>query len=124
MPKQRLNSRKWFDSVVWAKHEVPDSLYFTSKKFGTPERIRTSDLLLRRQTLYPAELRAHEEHLRRLLRQAYSSIARARTRGGSALSQQLFHVLANNVFLHQLIPILAFSLRSLIANLASAIDQH
>ena len=26
---------------------------------GTPERIRTSDLLLRRQTLYPAELRAH-----------------------------------------------------------------
>ena len=26
---------------------------------GTPERIRTSDLLLRRQTLYPAELRVH-----------------------------------------------------------------
>src|ERR1022692_2532688 len=26
---------------------------------GTPERIRTSDLLLRRQALYPAELRAH-----------------------------------------------------------------
>jgi hypothetical protein len=28
-------------------------------EIGTPERIRTSDLLLRRQTLYPAELRAH-----------------------------------------------------------------
>ena len=27
--------------------------------FGTPEWIRTTDLLLRRQTLYPAELRAH-----------------------------------------------------------------
>lgn len=26
--------------------------------FGTPERIRTSDLCLRRATLYPAELRA------------------------------------------------------------------
>src|SRR5438034_11050560 len=26
---------------------------------GTPEWIRTTDLLLRRQTLYPAELRAH-----------------------------------------------------------------
>ena len=28
------------------------------EKFGTPEWIRTTDLLLRRQTLYPAELRA------------------------------------------------------------------
>jgi hypothetical protein len=27
--------------------------------YGTPEWIRTTDLLLRRQTLYPAELRAH-----------------------------------------------------------------
>jgi hypothetical protein len=26
---------------------------------GAPEMIRTSDLLLRRQALYPAELRAH-----------------------------------------------------------------
>ncbi len=29
-------------------------------KFGTPDKIRTYDLLLRRQTLYPAELRARE----------------------------------------------------------------
>ena len=28
-------------------------------EFGTPGPIRTADLLLRRQTLYPAELRAH-----------------------------------------------------------------
>ena len=27
------------------------------KKIGTPDEIRTHDLLLRRQTLYPAELR-------------------------------------------------------------------
>ena len=27
--------------------------------FGTPDRIRTYDLLLRKQTLYPAELRVH-----------------------------------------------------------------
>ena len=26
---------------------------------GTPDRIRTYDLLLRKQTLYPAELRVH-----------------------------------------------------------------
>jgi CHAT domain len=33
-------------------------------KHGTPEWIRTTDLLLRRQTLYPAELRAHiQPHL-------------------------------------------------------------
>ena len=31
--------------------------------FGTPGAIRTRDLLLRRQTLYPAELRAHKETL-------------------------------------------------------------
>src|SRR3990172_1720128 len=30
---------------------------------GTPERIRTSDLLLRRQTLYPSELQAHAPRL-------------------------------------------------------------
>ncbi len=28
-------------------------------KNGTPDKIRTCDLLLRRQALYPAELRAH-----------------------------------------------------------------
>ena len=28
-----------------------------AKKNGTPDEIRTHDLLLRRQTLYPAELR-------------------------------------------------------------------
>ena len=32
-------------------------------KEGTPERIRTSDLLIRSQSLYPAELRAHKEAL-------------------------------------------------------------
>ena len=30
---------------------------------GAPGEIRTPDLLLRRQPLYPAELRAHEEYL-------------------------------------------------------------
>jgi hypothetical protein len=29
------------------------------KRAGTPGRIRTYDLLFRRQTLYPAELRVH-----------------------------------------------------------------
>ena len=34
-----------------------------STKFGMPDRIRTYDLLLRKQTLYPAELRAHIQYL-------------------------------------------------------------
>ncbi len=33
-----------------------------AKKNGTPGEIRTHDLLLRRQTLYPAELRVHREY--------------------------------------------------------------
>ena len=36
------------------------------EKIGTPERIRTSDLLLRRQTLYPAELRVHVNQFYRI----------------------------------------------------------
>jgi hypothetical protein len=31
----------------------------TKRNYGAPGEIRTHDLLLRRQTLYPAELRAH-----------------------------------------------------------------
>ena len=31
------------------------------EKAGTPDRTRTCDLLIRSQTLYPAELRAHGE---------------------------------------------------------------
>ena len=38
--------------------------------YGTPEWIRTTDLLLRRQTLYPTELRAH-----------VASLLNCRTRG-------------------------------------------
>ena len=34
--------------------------------FGTPEGIRTPDLLVRSQTLYPAELLAHSAISRRL----------------------------------------------------------
>ena len=43
--------------------EISRSLSGMFKKFredGTPGPIRTADLLLRRETLYPAELRAHE----------------------------------------------------------------
>ena len=37
---------------------IPLCFWWEGSWGGTPERIRTSDLLLRRQTLYPAELRA------------------------------------------------------------------
>ena len=33
--------------------------FFMSQAFGAPEGTRTPDLLIRSQTLYPAELRAH-----------------------------------------------------------------
>ena len=38
--------------------EPPPHVFGSTKKVGAPEMIRTSDLLLRRQALYPAELRA------------------------------------------------------------------
>jgi hypothetical protein len=40
-------------------------------KSGTPGRIRTCDLLLRRQTLYPAELRVHVTRFYRTRRAAH-----------------------------------------------------
>ena len=58
----------------YAYHGTPDRIYIlvvcikqqkTRPKglifscFGTPDRIRTYDLLLRKQALYPAELRVH-----------------------------------------------------------------
>lgn len=38
----------------------------TGSLIGTPGRIRTADFLFRRQTLYPAELRARDHHFNRL----------------------------------------------------------
>ena len=44
---------------------------------GAPERTRISGLLLRRQTLYPTELRAHVKlHIRAKTKITYSSIRR------------------------------------------------
>ena len=34
-----------------------EEFFSNNFKYGTPDRIRTYDLLLRKQTLYPAELR-------------------------------------------------------------------
>ena len=42
---------------------IPGKWLIFRSRFGTPEWIRTTDLLLRRQTLYPAELRAHNRVL-------------------------------------------------------------
>ena len=39
--------------------ETPLYVFETERENGTPDKIRTCDLLLRRQALYPAELRAH-----------------------------------------------------------------
>ena len=36
--------------------KIPKGIFL----IGTPDRIRTYDLLLRKQTLYPAELRVHD----------------------------------------------------------------
>ena len=48
---------EWFESSLQnEKHESPPK---GNSCFGTSERIRTSDLPLRRRPLYPAELRMH-----------------------------------------------------------------
>jgi hypothetical protein len=44
--------------TFWATTRRSNRLSYTHHKTRTPWRIRTSDLLLRRQLLYPAELRA------------------------------------------------------------------
>ncbi len=42
---------------------------------GTPDRIRTCDLLIRSQSLYPAELRAHTDSGRRKGRQSITLLS-------------------------------------------------
>ena len=51
-PRQALSLQTRLYSLFWAGA-------ISALECGTPGRIRTADLLLRRQTLYPAELRAH-----------------------------------------------------------------
>jgi hypothetical protein len=41
----------------------PPGCSFGERKYGAPGEIRTPGLLLRRQPLYPAELRAHDQYL-------------------------------------------------------------
>src|SRR5262249_51840546 len=52
-----VERQKWSREVVWDRGTA--RLCRESAESGTPGPIRTADLLLRRQTLYPAELRAH-----------------------------------------------------------------
>ena len=57
----------WSSDVKCSSYEVNDvpcdnvvtRMIKRPREYGAPERIRTSDLCLRRATLYPAELRAH-----------------------------------------------------------------
>ena len=59
----KLEMTDWYmrdipQSVRTAVEEMDAEISF-KRSCGTPGPIRTADLLLRRQTLYPAELRAH-----------------------------------------------------------------
>ena len=55
------------ESWIYYKHtiinesdyDLPIMFKSSTYSFGDPDRIRTYDLLLRRQLLYPAELRDH-----------------------------------------------------------------
>ena len=50
LPRQNISHKK---------NQLRKGTDFLIISFGTPDRIRTYDLLLRKQTLYPAELRVH-----------------------------------------------------------------
>ena len=52
---------KWDASYLASLFRVKNNKKCPEGNFynGTPDRIRTYDLLLRKQTLYPAELRVH-----------------------------------------------------------------
>ena len=75
---QFRDSRKMYfrctESVVLCRQKtgggcsLSRELVDSNRGSGTPEWIRTTDLLLRRQTLYPAELRAHESSLTEIKR--------------------------------------------------------
>ncbi len=58
-------SPEWTQFAITRKASGDDSnlqvLGSDIRKIGDPARIRTSDLLLRRQLLYPAELRDHHK---------------------------------------------------------------
>ena len=45
-------------ATPWSQTKCSTKLSHIPKKNGAPEGIRTPDLLVRSQTLYPAELRA------------------------------------------------------------------
>ena len=47
----------WRSNQLSYTHHI--SKNYRSRRYGTPEGIRTPGLLLRRQLLYPAELLAH-----------------------------------------------------------------
>src|SRR4051794_10465240 len=55
-------SQQWGRSGRWRSLRIQTEN--SNVWIGTPEWIRTTDLLLRRQTLYPTELRAHNENAR------------------------------------------------------------
>src|ERR1043165_6308057 len=49
------------------QNQISKVFELLEERSGTPGPIRTADLLLRRQTLYPAELRAHMRRNRSLI---------------------------------------------------------
>jgi hypothetical protein len=59
MSNNHENIRDLVGKVVGLSNSQETLLLILKELSGTPGPIRTADLLLRRQTLYPAELRAH-----------------------------------------------------------------
>ena len=57
--KQKMVGMTGFEPATpWSQTKCSTKLSHIPKKNGAPEGIRTPDLLVRSQTLYPAELRA------------------------------------------------------------------
>ena len=59
--------------------------------FGVPEGIRTPDLLIRSQTLYPAELQAHMDFAANTKRRYYLSIKSAACQRGGRFFLAIFY---------------------------------
>ena len=72
-------------ATSWSQTMCTAKLCYFPIIYGAPEGIRTPDLLVRSQTLYPAELRAHSSALFNIYQMVAPGRIELPTRGFSVL---------------------------------------